>query len=94
MIWSWRSRSNSQTGLGAEELLPAEFAFCFCCFFLLFPLIIIFLSSFFLLLFLNSFLFRATLLIVSNILNPVVFSVAQKSPTKTLFPKIEIVSCL
>ena len=55
---------------------------------------IIFLSSFFLLLFLNSFLFRATLLIVSNILNPVVFSVAQKSPAKTLFPKIEIVFCL
>ena len=89
MIWSWRSRSNSQTGLGAEELLPAEF--CFCCFFLLFPLIIIFLSSFFLLLFLNSFLFRATLLIVSNIPNPVVFPVAQKSPAKTLFLKIEMV---
>ena len=40
MIWSWRTRSNSQTGLGAEYLLPLEFAFCFCCLFY-FPLIII-----------------------------------------------------
>ena len=40
MIWSWRTRSNSQTGLGAEYLLPVEFAFCFCCHFY-FPLIII-----------------------------------------------------
>ena len=29
MIWSWRTRSNSQTGLGAEWLLPVEFAFWF-----------------------------------------------------------------
>ena len=33
MIWSWRIRSNSQTGLGAELLLPAKSAFCFCCLF-------------------------------------------------------------
>ena len=46
MIWSLRTRSNSQTGLGAEELLPAELAFCFCCFFLLYPLLSSFLSSF------------------------------------------------
>ena len=32
MIWSWRTRSNSRTGLGAELLLPAEFAFCFAVF--------------------------------------------------------------
>ena len=31
MIWSWRTRSNSQSGLGAELLLPAKSAFCFCC---------------------------------------------------------------
>ena len=52
LIWSWRTRSNSQTGLGAEYLLPLEFAFCFCCLFY-FPLIIIILCrfiSFFLLL--------------------------------------------
>ena len=89
MIWNWRSRSNSQTGLGAEELLPAELAFCSCCFFffipyyhdfyLLFPFFPFFCSM-------SSFLFRATLLIVSYILNPVVFSVAQKWPAKTLFP--------
>ena len=29
MIWSWRTRSNSRTGLGAELLLPAKSAFCF-----------------------------------------------------------------
>ena len=34
----------------------------------------------------SSFLFRATLLIVSYILNAVVFSVSQKWPAKTLFP--------
>ena len=39
MIWSWRTRSNSRTGLGAELLLPAEFAFCFCCFFYFSPLL-------------------------------------------------------
>ena len=38
MIWSWRTRSNSQTGLGAEYLLPLEFAFCFCCLFYFSPL--------------------------------------------------------
>ena len=48
LICSWRTRSNSQTGLGAEELLPAEFAFCSCCFFFFFPLLSSFLSSFFL----------------------------------------------
>ena len=88
MIWSWWTRSNSQTGLGAEELLPTKLAFCFCCFFLLFLLIIIifnFFSPFSLFLFQSSFLFRTTLFIVSYILNPVVFSVAQKSPVKTLF---------
>ena len=37
MIWNWRSRSNSQTGLGAEELLPAELVFCSCCVFFFFP---------------------------------------------------------
>ena len=89
MIWSLRTRSNSQTGLGAEELLPAEFAFCSCCFFYFFSLLSSFFIFFFpipLFLFQSSFLFQATLLIVSYILNPVVFSVAQKSPAKTLFP--------
>ena len=33
MIWSWRTRSNSQSGLGAELLLPAKSAFFFCCLF-------------------------------------------------------------
>ena len=33
MIWSWRTRSNSQSGLGAELLLRAKSAFCFCCLF-------------------------------------------------------------
>ena len=33
MIWSLRTRSNSQTGLGAEELLPAKFTFLFLLFF-------------------------------------------------------------
>ena len=59
-------------------------------FFLLFPLIIIIFIFFFpfsLFLFLSSFLFQATLLIVNYILNPVVFSVAQKSPEKTLSSK-------
>ena len=32
MIWSWRTRSNSRTGLGAELLLPAEFHFVFAVF--------------------------------------------------------------
>ena len=89
MIWSLRTRSNSQTGLGAEELLPAKLHFCFCCFSLLFLLIIIIFILFFpfpLFLFQSSFLFRATLLTVSYILNPVMFSVAQKSLPKTLFP--------
>ena len=31
MIWSWRTRSNSRTGLGAEWLLPAKSVLCFCC---------------------------------------------------------------
>ena len=67
--------------------------FVFAVFFLLLPLIIIILlSSFFPFFhFWAVFLFRATWLIVSYILNPVVFSVAQKSLTKTLFLKIEIV---
>ena len=89
MIWSLQTRSNSQTGLGAEELLPAKLHFCFCCFSLLFLLIIIIFILFFLFplfLFQSSFLFRATLLTVSYILNPVMFSVAQKSLPKTLFP--------
>ena len=89
MIWSLRTRSNSQTGLGAKELLPAKLHFCFCCFSLLFLLIIIIFILFFLFplfLFQSSFLFRATLLPVSSILNPVMFSVAQKSLPKTLFP--------
>ena len=89
-----RNRGYSQSGLGAEKLLPeydlelgaeellrAEIAFCSRFFFLLFLLIIIifiFFFSFFS--FLSSFLFRTTLLIVNCILNPVVFSVAQKSP--------------
>ena len=60
LICSWRTRSNSQTGLGAEELLPAEFAFFSCCFFFFFPLLSSFLSFFFLFplfLFQSSFLF-------------------------------------
>ena len=36
MIWSWRTRSNSQTGLGAEQLLPVEFALFYVLFFTLF----------------------------------------------------------
>ena len=32
MIWSWRTRSNSRTGLGAELLLPAQFHFVFAVF--------------------------------------------------------------
>ena len=51
MIWSWRTRSYSQTGLGAEELLPAECALGLECvvFFYFFSL----LSSFYLLFFLT-----------------------------------------
>ena len=89
LICSWRTRSNSQIDLGAEELLPAEFAFCSCCFFFFFPLLSSFLSSFFLFPFFcfrAVFFFRLILLIVSYILNPVVFSVVQKSPARTLFP--------
>ena len=89
MIWSWRTRSNSQTGLGAEELLPAKLRFCFCCFSSTFSPYhhhFYLLFSFSLLLFQSSFLSQATLLIVSYILNPVEFSVTQKSPAKTLFP--------
>ena len=89
LICSWRTRSNSQTCLGAEELLPAEFAFCSCCFFFFFPLLSSFLSSFFLFpyfCFRAVFFFRLVLLIVSYILNPVVFSLVQKSPVRTLFP--------
>ena len=33
MIWSLRTGSNSQTGLGAEELLPAKFSFLLLLFF-------------------------------------------------------------
>ena len=36
MIWSWRTRSNSRTGLGAEFLLPAKSTFSFCCIFYFF----------------------------------------------------------
>ena len=89
MIWSLRTRSNSQTGLGAEELLPAKLRFCFCCFSSTFSPYhhhFYLLFSFSLLLFQSSFLSRAKLLIVSYIWNPVEFSVAQKSPAKTLFP--------
>ena len=88
MIWNWRSRSNSQTGLGAEELLPAELVFCSCCVFFFFPYYHHFhlLFPFSLFSFSSSFVFRATLLIVIYILNPVVFSVAQKSPANTIFP--------
>ena len=89
MIWSLRTRSNSQTGLGAEELLPAKLRFCFCCFSSTFsPYYHHFylLFSFSLLLFQSSFLSQATLLIVSCIWNLVEFSVTQKSPAKTLFP--------
>ena len=53
-----------------------------------FPLIInifIFFSLFPFFVF-EQFLFRATLLIVIYILNPVAFSVAQKSPANTIFP--------
>ena len=39
MIWSWRTRSNSRTGLGAEWLLPAKSAFFFYHLFYIFPLI-------------------------------------------------------
>ena len=89
MIWSLRTRSNSQTGLGAEELLPAKLRFCFCCFSSTFSTYyhhLYLLFSFSLLLFESSLLSQATLLIVSYILNPVEFSVAQKSLAKTLFP--------
>ena len=41
MIWSWRIRGNSQTGLGAEQLLPVKFAFWFCCLFYFFPLLLL-----------------------------------------------------
>ena len=58
MIWSCRTRSNSQTGLGAELLLPMEFIFCFCCFFYFFPLLSPILSSFFLF-FQRNYLFRS-----------------------------------
>ena len=87
-----RNRGYSQSGLGAEKLLPeydlelgaeellrAEIAFCSRLFFFyFFSLLSLFSYSFFS--FLSSFLFRTTLLIVNCILNPVVFSVAQKSP--------------
>ena len=89
MIWSLRTRSNSQTGLGAEELLPAKFPFLFLLFFSSFSPYyhhFIFSFPFPLFLFQSSFLFRATLLTVSYISNPVMFSVAQKSLPKTLFP--------
>ena len=64
-------------------------------FFYFFSLLSLFSYSFFpffrfpfpLFLFQSSFLFRATLLTVSYILNPVMFSVAQKSLPKTLFPQ-------
>ena len=95
MIWSLRTRSNSQTGLGAEELLPAKLHFCFCCFSLLFLLIIIIFILFFpfpLFLFQSSFLFRATLLTVSYILNPVMFFLLLRSRCQRLFfLKIEMV---
>ena len=71
------------------------FAFfsAFLFFFYFFSLLSFFylLFSFSLLLFQNSFLSQATLLIVSYIWNPVEFSVAQKSTTKTLFLEIEMV---
>ena len=94
MIWSLRTRSKSQTGLGAEELLPTKFPFLFLLFFSSFsPYYHYFIFSFPfpLFLFQSSFLFRATLLIVSYVLNPVMFSVAQKSLPNTLFLKIEMV---
>ena len=47
MIWSWRTRSNSRTGLGAEWLLPAKSVLCFCCLSYFFSLKRSFLTSFF-----------------------------------------------
>ena len=55
MIWSWRTRSNSRTGLGAELLLPAKSAFCFRCLFYFSPLISSFYLSFYFLSFFGSF---------------------------------------
>ena len=87
MIWSLRTRSNSQTGLGAEELLPTNcilfllsfstFSPCYHDFYPLFSFSLLFLKS--------SFIFRATLLIVSYILNPVVVSVAPEVAGKDSF---------
>ena len=51
MIWSWQTRSNSRIGLGAELLLSAKSAFCFCCLFF-FSSKSSCLSSFYLILFL------------------------------------------
>ena len=42
MIWNWRTRSNSRTGLGAEELLPAKLYFSFCWFFFYFFSLLVF----------------------------------------------------
>ena len=70
--------------LGGRVTPPRGICILFFLLFLLFLLIIIIFVFF-------SLLFRATLLIVSYILNPVVFSVAQTSPAKTFFLKIEMV---
>ena len=94
MIWSLKTRSNSQTGLGAEELLPAKLRFCFCCFSSTFsPYYHHFylLFSFSLLLFQSSFLSRATLLIVSCIWNLVEFLFLRSRRQRLFFLEIEVV---
>ena len=87
MIWSLRTRSNSQTGLGAEELLPTNCILFLLSFSTFSPCYHDFhpLFSFSLLFFKSSFIFRATLLIVSYILNPVVVSVAPEVVGKDSF---------
>ena len=91
MIWSLQTRSNFQTGLGAEELLSTNcilfllsfstFSPCYHDFYPLFSFSLLFLKS--------SFIFRATLLIVSYILNPVVVSVAPEVAGKDSFSSIQ-----
>ena len=62
MIWSWRTRSNSQTGLGAELLLPLDLHFVSDVF-SIFPLFIIILCPVFSSFFFWAVVFSRTVLV-------------------------------
>ena len=85
MIWSLRQGVTLKLAWGPSNSSPRNLHFVLAVF-SSFPLIINIFIFFFPFFVFEQFLFRATLLIVIYILNPVVFSVAQKWPANTIFP--------